>query len=122
MALDFLKSDEQEEDAPDTSEFVELDAEPSDAEDRDVTIRAETLTELDDVDMAQKHLRNGDIVWVNIKQLRGRDMSNLKRAVKRLRKTVQSVDGDMAGVDEDWIIASPSYANIARSDDGEKAS
>jgi SepF-like predicted cell division protein (DUF552 family) len=80
------------------------------------------LTELDDVDMAQKHLRNGDIVWVNIKQLRGRDMSNLKRAVKRLRKTVQSVDGDMAGVDEDWIIASPSYANIARSDDGEKAS
>lgn len=122
MALDFLKSDEQEEDAPDTSEFVELDAEPSDAENRDVTIRAETLTELDDVDMAQKHLRNGDIVWVNIKQLRGRDMSNLKRAVKRLRKTVQSVDGDMAGVDEDWIIASPSYANIARSDDGEKAS
>nr|EGQ39704.1 MAG: hypothetical protein J07AB56_04320 [Candidatus Nanosalinarum sp. J07AB56] len=116
MALDFLKSEENDEPTPDNSEFVELDAEPSDAENRDVTIRAETLNELDDVDRAQKHLRNGDIVWVNIKQLRGRDMSNLKRAVKRLRKTVQSVDGDMAGVDEDWIIASPSYASIARSE------
>jgi SepF-like predicted cell division protein (DUF552 family) len=121
MALDFLKSEDEDEPTPDSDEFVELDAEPSDAEDRDVTIRAETLSELDDVDSAQEHLRNGDIVWVNIKQLRGRDMSNLKRAVKRLRKTVQSVDGDMAGVDEDWIIASPNYASIARSD-GEQAS
>jgi len=42
-------------------------------------------------------------------------MADLKRAVKRLKKTVKSIDGDMAGVDEEWIVTCPEYAQIARS-------
>ncbi|MFB6203677.1 MAG: cell division protein SepF [Candidatus Nanohaloarchaea archaeon] len=116
MALGFLKPDEGDGEELVEDEFVELDAKSRD-KDQKVIIRAETLREFDDVKDVQKHLREDRIVWVNIKPLKETDMSNLKRAVKRLKKTVRSIDGDMAGVDEEWIVVCPSYAEIARSDD-----
>lgn len=115
MPLDFLKSKDNEEDVVE-DDFVELDAEMSEGED-DVVIRAVTLEEFGDVEEAQKHLRDDHIVWINISPIKDRDMTDLKRAVKRLKKTVRNIDGDMAGVDEDWIVACPSYATIARNSD-----
>ena len=97
-------------------DFVELDAKPAD-EQQEVVVRAETMQELEDVETVQDHLRNNHIVWVNIQPLKSRDMSQLKRAVKRLKKTVRSVDGDIAGVDEDWIVVTPEFATIERTGD-----
>ncbi|PSH00371.1 MAG: hypothetical protein BRC30_03885 [Nanohaloarchaea archaeon SW_7_46_7] len=98
MALGFLKKDgeDSEDNEMIEDEFVELDAEVSERE-KKVVVRAETLKEFDDVENVQEHLRNEHIVWVNIKPLKNRDMSKLKRAVKRLKKTVKAVDGDVAG-------------------------
>ncbi len=114
MPLDFLKgksssgSNNLVED-----DFVELDAQMSEGEEK-VVIRAATLKEFGDVEKVQEHLRNDHIVWVNIAPLKNKDMTDLKRAVKRLKKTVKAVDGDMAGVDGDWIVVCPEYATIAR--------
>lgn len=115
MGLGFLNSGEKSEteDVID-DDFVELDAEMSETEEK-VVIRAETLKEFSDVEKVQEHLRNDHIVWVNIQPLKNREMADLKRAVKRLKKTVASVDGDMAGVDEEWIVVCPEYATIERS-------
>lgn len=112
MGLGFLnKSNESNEDDTIKEDFVELDAKPSE-EQQKVVVRAETLQELEDVETVQDHLRNEHIVWVNIQPLKSRDMTKLKRAVKRLKKTVRAVDGDIAGVDEDWIVVTPEYATI----------
>jgi SepF-like predicted cell division protein (DUF552 family) len=115
MGLGFLNSGEKEttEEVVD-DDFVELDAEMSETEEK-VVIRAETLKEFNDVEAVQEHLRNDHIVWVNIQPLKNREMADLKRAIKRLKKTVASVDGDMAGVDEEWIVVCPEYATIERS-------
>jgi Uncharacterized conserved protein len=116
MALDFLKKKDKDGDTEQVvdDDFVELDAEIAEGNKRAV-IRAETLQEFDDIEAVQEHLRNDHIVWINIGPLKGRDMTNLKRAVNRLKKTIKAIDGDMAGVDEDWIVACPSYAEIERS-------
>lgn len=114
MALGFLnKKDNDGEEEIIEDDFVELDAEMTE-ETQKVVVRAETLREFDDVESVQEQLRNNRIIWVNIKPLKQKDMSKLKRAVKRLKKTVRSVDGDIAGVDEDWIVVTPSYAEIER--------
>lgn len=116
MALNFIKSrDDSSEDVVD-DDFVELDAKRSESDEK-VVIRAETLTEFGDVEAVQEHLRNDHIVWVNIKPLKKKDMADLKRAVKRLKKTIKAVEGDMAGVDEEWIVVCPGYATIARTGD-----
>lgn len=115
MALDFLKSDKSDEQVIE-DDFVELDAEMEESEEG-IVIRAATLEEFGDVEGIQQHLRNDHIVWINISPLKNKDMTDLKRAVKRLKKTVKNIEGDMAGVDEDWIVACPGYATIARSSD-----
>ena len=116
MGLNFLKKSDKNGDTENVIEddFVELDAEIAEGNKKAV-IRAETLQEFDDIEAVQEHLRNDHIVWINIGPLKGRDMTNLKRAVNRLKKTIKAIDGDMAGVDEDWIVACPSYAEIERS-------
>lgn len=110
------KKDNSEEDEIIEEDFVELDAKTADDRQK-VVVRAETLNEFDDVESVQDKLRDKQIVWVNIKPLKQKDMSKLKRAVKRLKKTVKSEDGDIAGVDEDWIVVTPSYAEIERTSD-----
>lgn len=115
MGLDFLKSGGSETTEVRSDDFVELDAETID-EDRKVVIKAETLSEYEDVEEVQRKLRDESIVWVNIKPLKNKEMSDLKRAVNRLKKTVKAVNGDMAGVDEDWIVVCPEYAKIERSE------
>ena len=114
MGLGFLNSDESKTEDVVEDDFVELDAEMSESEEK-VVIRAETLKEFNDVEKVQEHLRNDHVVWINIQPLKNREMADLKRAVKRLKKTVASIDGDMAGVDEEWIVACPDYATIHRS-------
>lgn len=115
MPLDFLKNSESSEDENVVDDdFVELDAQTVQM-DEDVVIRAETLNEYEDVETVQEHLRNESIVWVNIRPLKNKDMADLKRAVNRLKKTVKAVDGDMAGVDEEWIVVCPEYGTIERS-------
>lgn len=117
MGLGFLNSGQEDKDENIVEDdFVELDAKMSEKTEK-VVVRAETLNEFDDIESVQDHLRNDHIVWLNIKPLKNRDMTDLKRAVKRLKKTIKAVDGDMAGVDEDWIVATPGYAEIARSSD-----
>lgn len=116
MPLNFLRKGDKKKGTDEIIEddFVELDAEIAEGSKKAV-IRAETLQEFDDIEGVQEHLRNDHIVWINIGPLKSRDMTNLKRAVKRLKKTIKAIDGDMAGVDEDWIVACPSYAEIERS-------
>jgi SepF-like predicted cell division protein (DUF552 family) len=124
MAFDFLKSGNKKGTTSSSEniiedDFVELDAETVEREDS-VAIKAATLKEYGDVDEVQQYLRDGKIVWVNIKPLKNTDMADLKRAVNRLKKTVKAVNGDMAGVDEDWIVVCPEYARIERSGEVEK--
>jgi len=115
MPFDFLKKDGENNDEELVGDdFVELDAEMTEGNSKAV-IRAETLQEFEDMEKVQEHLRNDHIVWINIGPLKSKDMTNLKRAVNRLKKTIKAIDGDMAGVDENWIVACPAYAEIARS-------
>jgi SepF-like predicted cell division protein (DUF552 family) len=97
----------------DEDDYVELD-EVNEAEDTKVKIRVATLHEFGDVEKVQSMLRDGNIVWVKMKPLREKDMTDLKRAIDRIKKTVRSIDGDIAGIDEEWLIATPSYAHVHR--------
>lgn len=107
--FDRLKSNEPQN--INEEEYVELD-EVTDEGSSKVKIRIATLNEYSDVEDVQDMLRNNSIVWVKIRPLKDRDMTDLKRSVDRIKKTVRAINGDVAGVDEDWLIACPSYAHI----------
>ena len=94
-------------------EFIEIDAEKI-KENQPVNVRIETLESFADTDKVQEMLRDGSIVFLRIKQLRSNDIGELKRAVDKLRKTCTAMNGDIVGVDEDFLIITPKFARVYR--------
>jgi len=80
-----------------------------------VQITVAPLEEYADSDKVQRKLRDGNIVLVNIEKLKEKDIGELKRAIARIRKTTVAVNGDIAGVADNWIVVCPSIARINRS-------
>jgi len=77
-------------------------------------IRVERLTEFSDTDRILKHVRKGSVIFLKIKDLKEKDMGELKRAVEKLKKSVIANNGDIAGVESDWLIITPEYAAVER--------
>jgi SepF-like predicted cell division protein (DUF552 family) len=94
-------------------EFFEIDTSAL-AEERKVNVRIENLKDFSDTDRIQQMLRDGNVIFLRIKDLREEDISELKRAVDRLKKTCTAMNGDMVGVDEDFLIITPSFARVYR--------
>ncbi|MCK5333366.1 MAG: cell division protein SepF [Candidatus Aenigmarchaeota archaeon] len=100
-------------DVAESVDYIELDAKEHE-EDGKIKIKVETLSDFQDTERIQNEIRAGHIVWVRIKPLKEKDMTELKRAVDRLRKTCIAVNGDIAGIDEDFVVLTPSGVAVHR--------
>jgi SepF-like predicted cell division protein (DUF552 family) len=109
----FLQKFKQEEVIDSEEDYIEIDTAEEMNSGR-LLIKIETLTDFSDTDRIQEQLRSGHIVWVKIKPLKDKDMVELKRSVDRLRKTCIAVNGDIAGIDEDFLILTPEGVNVHR--------
>ena len=98
-------------------EYVELDVETGDKGSGKMMIQVETMSDYVDSDRVQEKVRNGNILLVKIKDLRDKDMSELKRAIARIRKTCLAINGDIAGIGDDWIVVTPESARVHREED-----
>lgn len=94
-------------------EYIEIEPEVA-GKVQEIPVRIAHLNEYSDADKIQKAVRSGHIVFVKIKTLKDKDMSELKRAIERLRKTVTAIQGDIVGVDDNYILVTPSYAKVSR--------
>jgi len=99
--------------AEDGGEFVELD-EKALNEDSRVGVRIETLRDFIDTDRIQQLVREGNIIFLRIKELRNKDITELKRSVEKLKKTCVAMNGDIAGIDEDFLVLTPKFARVYR--------
>ncbi|MFH7880962.1 MAG: cell division protein SepF [Candidatus Aenigmatarchaeota archaeon] len=77
-------------------------------------IRVEVLQSYNEVEKIQQFLREGQIVLLRIKDLREKNLSELKKSVDRLKNTVEAIKGDIVGIDNDYLLLTPSYAKISR--------
>jgi len=93
-------------------DFIEVDTGLE--EEGKVTVKIDNLDSFVDSDRIQQFLREGNIVFLKIKDLRTKNINELKRAVERLKKTCTAMGGDLVGVDEDYIIITPKFAKIYR--------
>lgn len=111
--LEKLRGSSRDDDYGTDVDYIELESSDAQNEGK-VQIRIENLADFADTERIQAELRAGNIVWIKIKQLREKDMSELKRSVDRLRKTCIAVNGDIAGIDEDFLILTPENVRIHR--------
>ncbi len=80
-----------------------------------VIVRPFMLDTFEDVKPILDSLREGyTIALINIRPLKEKDIIELKRAINKLRKTCDAIEGDLAGFGEDYIVAVPYFASIHR--------
>lgn len=96
-------------------DYVEIDTAVSRGSKSKINVRPFVITDFGDIKPVLDSLREGmTIALINIKQLKERDIVELKRAVNKLKKTCDAIEGDIAGFGEDWIVVTPSFAQIHR--------
>ncbi|MBS3149375.1 cell division protein SepF [Candidatus Woesearchaeota archaeon] len=98
-----------------TNDYVQIDAEKRAAGKAKVIVRPFMIEDFSDIKPMLDAIREGyTIALVNIKPLKDKDIMELKRAVGKLKKTCDAIEGDIAGFGEDWLVITPSFAQIYR--------
>ena len=110
MAFDFRKlmgKDRGEED------YIEIDLDQQTDSKSKILVKPFTLKQFDDVNEILNALREGyTIAIADIKPMKTKDVIELKRAVSKIKKTVEALEGSIAGFGEHTIIATPNFAEI----------
>ena len=109
--------------------YVELGSEAAGIDTKSkLMVRPFVIEEFEQIKPILDVLREGHTVaLINIKPLKDKDLVELKRAINKLKKTCDALEGDIAGFGENWIAAVPSFAYIYRGpkpskDEGKKSS
>ena len=113
MVLDKLKkvfSDSVAE--PLDDEYLEIDLGKEEKE-KKVLVKLFVLKDYEDVNDILNALREGyTIAVIDIKIIRKKDPIELKRAVSKIKKTTDALEGSIAGFGENTVIVTPSFAKI----------
>ncbi len=95
-------------------EYIEIDLEKEEKENK-VLVKLFVLKSYDEVNDVLNALRQGyTIAVIDIKTLRQKDSIELKRAVSKIKKTTDALEGSIAGFGENIIIVTPSFAKISK--------
>ena len=97
------------------NEYVEIDANSQEAPKQKVMIKLFTLRTYEDVNNILNVLREGyTIAMIDIKVLRSKDVIELKRSIAKIKKTVDALEGNIAGFGENTLIVTPAFAVIEK--------
>ena len=89
-------------------DFIEIDLE-QEKSDSKVYIKTFTLKVYEDIHPILNCLREGySIAVIDIKPLKSKDTIELRRAISKIKKTVEALEGKIAGFGENVVIATPS--------------
>ena len=102
------KSDKVDED------YLEIDLNQT-KEEHKVMIKLFVLKHYEDVNKILEALRQGyTIAIIETKILRQKDPIELKRAISKIKKTIDALEGSIVGFRENIVIATPSFARVDR--------
>ncbi len=93
-------------------EYLEIDLEKEEKE-KKIFVKLFMLKQYDDITEILNSLREGyTIAIIDIKILRQKDPIELKRAISKVKKTTEALEGNIAGFGENIVIVTPSFAKI----------
>lgn len=96
------------------SEYLEIDL-GKEAKKAKILVKPFILKKFDDVNEVLTYLREGyTIAIIDIKPLKSKDIIEVKRAISKLKKTADALEGSIAGFGDGIVIVTPSFAEIAK--------
>jgi SepF-like predicted cell division protein (DUF552 family) len=102
-------------------DYLEVDVGKDVARKVRVVVRPFVLRTFEDVNKILEIMREGyTIALIDIKPLKQKDIIELKRSISKLKKTVDALEGNVAGFGENTIIATPAFVEVYRGEKIEK--
>ncbi len=99
----------------DESDYLEQTFKDNRSSDKKIKIRIFNLESVDNVNEIAGLLReNKTIALINIKPMKDKDFLGLKVIMNRLKKHADAMSGDIAGLNEDWVVMVPYIATIEK--------
>ena len=99
-----------------SEDYVELETDIKDAKSK-VIVKPFTINKYEDIREILAAIREGYTIGiVNIAPLKEKDITELKRAIDKIKKTIEANEGDIAGFGENWLIVTPSFAKVWRAE------
>jgi len=96
-------------------DFVELTPTKGELGGAKLVVKYFTLTDFAEVKDILDSLRDGyTIAFIKIRPLRERNLNELKRAIDKIKKTCFALEGEVVGLEEDWVVAVPPYVKVYR--------
>ncbi len=96
----------------DDLDYVEIDL-GKEVKKAKVIVRPFVLKSYEDVNPILNALREGyTIAVIDFKQLKAKDIIELKRAISKIKKTVDALEGSISGFGDSIILATPEFAEI----------
>jgi len=112
--LNFGKKQEEfvEDSSDDYLSISEMDTKTNE-EEKLVDVRVFVLDDYDNIRNILDIVRGEKTMClIDIHLLRNKDPDELRRAIDKLKKTVEAVDGEVVGFHENWVLVTPKFVNI----------
>ena len=94
------------------AEYIEIDL-GKDKKEKKILVKLFDLKQYEDVNQILNALREGYTIGIiDMKVLKQKDSIELKRAISKIKKTIDALNGSIAGFGENIVIATPSFARI----------
>jgi SepF-like predicted cell division protein (DUF552 family) len=102
------------------TDYVEIDL-GKEARKAKILVKPFILRKFEDVNEVLNYLREGyTIAIIDIKPLKSKDIIEVKRAIAKLKKTADALEGSIAGFGDGIVIVTPQFAEISKSPVSEK--
>ena len=93
-------------------DYIEIDL-GQESKKNKVLIKPFVLKKFEDTTEILNALREGyTIAVIDIRPLKQKDIIELKRSVAKIKKTIEALEGEIAGFGENIVIATPSFAEV----------
>ena len=93
-------------------DYLEIDLEKEKSENK-ILVKLFMLNNYEDANVVLNAIREGyTIAVIDIKTLKKKDPIELKRAISKIKKTVDAMEGSIAGFGDGTVIVTPSFAKI----------
>ena len=95
-------------------EYIEVDL-GQEIKKAKILVKQFVLRKFEDVNEVLNYLREGyTIAIIDIKPLKSKDIIEVKRAISKLKKTADALEGSIAGFGDGTVIVTPQFAEIAK--------
>lgn len=98
----------------DSGDYIEIDL-GQESKKAKILVKPFILKKFEDVNDVLNYLREGyTIAIIDIKPLKSKDIIEVKRAIAKLKKTADALEGNIAGFGDGIVIVTPQFAEIAK--------